>query len=237
MQSADTPRGIIRSSLYEMADPGYAAFMASLLPTVSPARIIGVRIPAIRAYATRLSESEQAVLFLSSLPHTYYEEDLLHAFLIMNMKDLTRQKECADTFLPYIDNWGVCDSFAPRCYSSPAALPYLYAFLSEDGAPYRTRFGLVRLLRLPPAYGFSKESLTNVRALSVSPRAEHHDVRGAIAWYLSAGMVYVFDDICRRLCDGEFPAVIRKLTIRKGIESYRLTGEQKEQLRQLRTLH
>ena len=101
----------IRNELFSKADPGYRAFTAKLTPTVPPESIIGVRVPLLRAFARKLTKEEPETVraFLAVLPHAYYEENGLHAYLLAQMRAFSACVQAVDAFLPYVDNWAVCD--------------------------------------------------------------------------------------------------------------------------------
>ena len=109
---------MITQKLIALADAPYRDFTAGLIPTVDKARIIGVRTPAMRSLAKELlkNESEKAMAFLEELPHYYYEENNLHAFIIAELKDFKQVMKYTERFLPYIDNWATCDTFAPKIF-------------------------------------------------------------------------------------------------------------------------
>ena len=104
----------IRADLLAMQDLSYRDFHARLMPTVSKERIIGVRVPLLRTYAKKLAGMETAALFLRDLPHFYYEENNLHAFLIERIGDYRETVIALDRFLPYVDNWATCDGMRLR---------------------------------------------------------------------------------------------------------------------------
>lgn len=78
----------ITEALFALRDEKYRAFHATLMPGVAWERVIGVRMPALRRYAAALAKTPQAALFLRELPHTYYEENNLHALLLMRERAL-----------------------------------------------------------------------------------------------------------------------------------------------------
>ena len=106
----------LRADLFAMQDPVYRDFQSKLIPTVPKDRVIGVRVPRLRTYAKELVKTELARSFFSQLPHAYYEEDLLHAFLIEQIGDLSQTVAELNRFLPYVDNWAVCDSMSPKIF-------------------------------------------------------------------------------------------------------------------------
>ena len=94
----------IKNELLKMGDPGYKAFHKNLIPNISEERIIGIRTPILRKYAKELFKNGGYSAFLDDLPHFYYEENNLHAFLIEQIKDYDKAIYETEKFLPYIDN-------------------------------------------------------------------------------------------------------------------------------------
>ena len=88
----------IRRCLFDAAEAGYRDFHCRLMPTVDPDRVLGVRMPALRRLAGTLKPEKQE--FLRELPHGYYEENNLHAFLIEQIADFDECIFALDRFLP-----------------------------------------------------------------------------------------------------------------------------------------
>ena len=109
-------KDMIHERLLSLADAEYKAFMTKLLPTVDSQSVIGVRLPLLRALAKELCKSGEANAFMDSLPHRLYEENMLHALLISDIRDYSECVERTDKFLPFVDNWGTCDSMRPKCF-------------------------------------------------------------------------------------------------------------------------
>ncbi|MBR2328603.1 MAG: DNA alkylation repair protein, partial [Clostridia bacterium] len=129
-----------------MRDEKYRDFHKKLVPTVDEARIIGVRIPALRKYAKELS-AEAGIKYLDLLPHHYIEENNLHAFIISGMKDFDEAMRRTEEFLPYIDNWATCDSFMPKVFKKhPDAVYEKVKQWLKSEHTYTVRYGLVTLL-------------------------------------------------------------------------------------------
>ncbi len=106
----------IQKELFELQDEKYREFSSSLMPTVDPERVIGVRTPDLRKLAKKLAKEPDIDVFLRCLPHQYYEEDNLHGFIIEGMKDYETCVQAMDAFLPYIDNWATCDLISPKVF-------------------------------------------------------------------------------------------------------------------------
>ena len=107
--------------LSELSDPTYRDFHAGLIPNISPETILGVRVPALRKLARELRGSAEAQEFMAALPHEYYDENCLHGLLINDIKDFGATVSALDAFLPYVDNWAVCDLISPRSWPRTCA--------------------------------------------------------------------------------------------------------------------
>ncbi len=59
--------------------------------------------------------------FLKDLPHVFYDENILHSLLISEIKDYSECIRQVDVFLPYVDNWAVCDIIAPKVFKEKQA--------------------------------------------------------------------------------------------------------------------
>lgn len=106
----------IRDRLFELADRKYKEFHEKLIPNVNPDFVIGVRTPVLRKLAKEIYADVDIHLFLEELPHTYYEENNLHAFIIEYIKDFDECVSAVEEFLPYVDNWATCDMMSPKVF-------------------------------------------------------------------------------------------------------------------------
>lgn len=221
----------IRQALQARQDETYCTFHARLIPTVDPARIIGVRVPHIRALAKRYAADARIGDFLATLPHRYYEEDMLHGLIIAQLCDYDACIAAVDAFLPYVDNWAVCDSLRPRCFA--AHKERLRADIRRwiaDDAPYTVRFGIEMAMvhflddAFDPAYAETIIALPH----------EHYYVRMMIAWYVATALAKQWDAALPIITTHRLPAWTHRKAIQKAKESYRLTNEQKAILTQYR---
>ena len=135
-------------ALKEMGDAEYAAFSAKIIPEKDPALIIGVRTPGLRAYAKKIRNTPEAEAFMNELPHTYFEEDQLHAFLISGIRDFDTCIGRIQEFLPYISCWATCDQLNSAALKKQPErlLGYAYEWMDSDHT-YTVRFGILTLMR------------------------------------------------------------------------------------------
>ena len=99
----------LRERLFTMQDKQYAAFQAKLTPGVPMESFIGIRVPVLRKFAKEFTKEKECEEFLHQLPHQYYDENMLHGLLISEVKDYEECIRLTDKFLPFVDNWAVCD--------------------------------------------------------------------------------------------------------------------------------
>jgi 3-methyladenine DNA glycosylase AlkD len=214
-----------------MRDEKYRIFQSRLMPTVDKSKIIGVRTPLLRSLAKSLDEKE-AKEFMSKLPHRYYEEDNLHAFLIERIKDFDECVAELDRFLPYVDNWATCDSMTPRILKSD--LPLLLFHIDrwiDSGRCYAMRYGIGLMLKfyLEPDT-FSAEHLS--RAACV--HSEEYYVKMMVAWYFATALAKQFEAVVGYIEKYILDRWTHNKSIQKAVESYRVTNKNKEYLKTLR---
>lgn len=217
---------MIRKRLFELQDVSYADFQAKLMPTVERDRIIGVRTPALRALARELDGTAQAKHFLSELPHRYYEENNLHSFLIARKREFGETLAEVERFLPFVDNWATCDSLAPKAFAKDpdALLPSVWRWLAS-GRVYTVRYAVGCLMRYFLGERFCPEYADAVAAIC----SDEYYIQMMAAWYFATALAKNRDETwgyLRRLD----PTVL-KMTVRKAIESYRISDEDKARLK------
>lgn len=213
-----------------MRDERYLKFQSKLLPTIAEETMIGVRVPQLRAYGRNMSQTEREAL-LSGLPHTYYEENMLHAFLINDICDFDLCMQLLDDFLPYVDNWAVCDGLRPKCLKNhrQALLPSIRKWLRSQH-PYTIRFAIEMLM-----VHYLDEDFDETYPKMVSEiNSNEYYVNMMIAWYFATALSKQYDAVIGYISGGVLSAWVHNKTIQKAIESYRITQEQKAELRVLR---
>ena len=217
--------------LLDMQDLSYRDFSAKLLPTVSRECILGVRVPLLRRYAKELAQTAQAEAFMRELPHKYLEENHLHSFLIGQMRDVNQCYAALDAFLPYVDNWAVCDSLRPRVLAHDRARLFekIQEYLQSEH-PYTVRFGIEMLMLYYLDEHFDPAHL----ALVATVQSGEYYVNMMIAWYFATALAGQWEATLPYLQGRRLPAWVHAKTIQKAVESYRITPEQRAVLRALR---
>ncbi|MBR3779496.1 MAG: DNA alkylation repair protein [Clostridia bacterium] len=221
----------VTERLFTLADEQYRRFQTPLLPSVDPARIIGVRTPILRKLAKELAGTAEAEAFLRDLPHTYYEENNLHAFLVEQIQDYDACIAAIDAFLPYVDNWSTCDGWSPKVLKKypEEVLVKILEWMASD-LPYTVRFGIGMLQRYFLDERFDAAYLDWVAAVD----REEYYVRMMVAWYFATALAKQYEATLPYIEEGRLPHWTHNKTIQKAVESYRVTAEQKAYLKTLK---
>ena len=207
----------VRKKLIEASTERHRDFMRKLLPTVELERILGVKVPVLRKIAKELPKD-----YLDQLPHLYYEEDMLHDFVI-NRLDREEALEAVQNFLPYLDNWAVVDSLDPKSFYGDPSLMGYYLELSEDPRPYAARLGIVLALR-----HIGEDTSGAINRLK-NIRSDHYYVQMALGWFFAEAVLYAPGEVLTLLRESELETGVHKKTIRKINESRRVAQTIKEQ--------
>jgi 3-methyladenine DNA glycosylase AlkD len=222
----------IQARLLSLRDENYRRFQCRLMPTVDPAQVIGVRTPALRTLSREIAKDADATqAFLAVLPHTYYEENNLHAFLLMREKQFDRAVAQIEQFLPHIDNWATCDSLRPPCFATHTEelRPFIDRWLS-DAHPYTVRFGIECLM----CYYLDKHFTPDTMAAVAAVRREEYYANMMVAWYFAAALAKRWDDALPYLQENRRSPWVHSKTIQKACESFRVSEGQKDALRKMR---
>lgn len=215
-----------------MQDLNYRDFHARLMPTIDKKTIIGVRTPMLRKYAKQIKNTPMAAAFLQELPHTYYEENNLHAFLLSEKTDdfasVIREIE---VFLPYINNWATCDTFSPKIFKKYPDQVYRKTLeWLQSSAVYTVRFAVVTLLQFFLDEQFRPEILT---ILSEIHTTEYY-INMAIAWFYSFALIKQYKATIGLFENKTLDKWLHNKSIQKAVESYRIDTETKQYLKSLK---
>lgn len=221
----------IRKELFELQDQKYRDFQSKLIPTVDPDTVIGVRTPELRKYAKKLAKQDDITEFLNDLPHHYFDENQLHAFIVSERKDYEQCINEVCRFLPFVDNWATCDQMSPKVFKKhrQKLLEYIKEWIGS-GETYTIRFAIGMLMEhfleedFDPAY---LELVTDVRT-------EEYYVNMMIAWYFATALAKQYKAVLPFIENHRLDTWTHNKAIQKSVESYRITAEQKEYLKSLK---
>ncbi len=222
----------IQERLFILQDVQYKAFMEKLVPNIPENTVIGVRLPDLRKFAGELVKEGKAEGFLKEVPHKYFEENHLHSFIVDKIsKNFEEAILRTEKFLPYIDNWAICDSFRPKALKEN--MPKLYQNVKkwmQSGEPYTIRFALVLQLNWFLEEYFKPEMLKSILQI----QSEDYYVNMAISWYYSIALVKQYQEVIPLFTSKVLPVWIHNKALQKAIESRQISVEMKKYLRSLK---
>ena len=221
----------ILKTLIALKDDKYKTFTSKLIPNINPDVIIGIRTPQLRDLAKKLKDEKDIDIFLSTLPHKYLEENSLHAYLIEQIKDYDLCVKEINKFLPYIDNWGTCDTLRPKCFkkNTDKLFNEIKKWIKSNHT-YTIRFAIGMLMTYYLDNNFNQEHLDMV----ASVKSDEYYIKMMIAWYFATALAKQYDSAIVYLENNKLEQWTHNKTIQKAVESFRITQEQKEYLKSLR---
>ena len=212
----------IRETLFRLKDAAYREFQMNLIPTVKPETVIGVRTPELRKVAREIVRREDLSEFLEDLPHPFFDENQLHAFVLSEMKDYDTCITALERFLPYVDNWATCDQMSPKVFRKHKRdlLEHIKIWISS-GKCYSVRFGIGMLMEHFLDSDFDSE----YPELVASVQSDEYYVKMMIAWYFATALAKQYDAVLPYLERKRLDAWTHNKTIRKALESCRIDPE------------
>lgn len=221
----------VAHKLFAQRDTTYAAFQSKLMPTVAPALVIGVRMPQVRALAKTLERAGKADAYMHTLPHTYYDENMLHAVLLSHCTNFAECITLLDEFLPYVDNWAVCDALSPQVFATHtnALMPHIARWLTTT-AVYTQRFALKMLM----THYLDEHFCTDYLDIPAHIHTNEYYVAMMIAWFYATALAKQWKATIAFLRKNTLDNFVQNKTIQKACESRRLSAEQKAYVRTLR---
>ena len=217
--------------LIAVKDDAYRDFQVKLVPNIPPETVIGVRTPEMRRIAKELFHGAERDAFLGSLPHRYYEENLIHFFVIAMIRDFDACVRAVEGFLPYVDCWPVSDQATPAVFrkNHEKLLPYIRKWIASDHV-YTARFGIRMLMNEFLGKDFREEYL----ALAASGAGDDYYRNMMVAWYFATALAKQYDAAVRYLEERRLDGWVHQKAIQKAVESRRVSEEHKEYLKSLR---
>ncbi len=221
----------IKDELFKLQDKKYGEFQVKLIPTADPNSFIGVRTPDLRNLAKKLVKENKYTDFLKELPHKYFDENQLHAFIISEMKDYDECITYINDFLPYIDNWATCDQMSPKIFKKhkDKLIEQINIWLKSKET-YTIRFGIGMLMQ----YFLDDEFKPSYLKMVSSIKSKEYYVNMMIAWYFATALAKQYEATIPYIENNKLDNWTHNKTIQKAIESYRITQEQKEYLKTLK---
>ena len=221
----------IKKDLFQLQDQGYRDFQSKLIPTVAKESIIGVRTPALRKYARQLVKREDISVFLQDLPHEYFDENQLHAFIISEIKDYAVCMKRVNAFLPLVDNWATCDQLSPRIFKKHRRdlIDQVRLWLSSDRV-FTIRFAIGMLMQ----HFLDEDFDLAYPEMVAGVRSEEYYINMMIAWYFATALAKQYEAVLPYIEKEKLDVWTHNKAIQKAVESYRIRPEQKEYLKGLK---
>ena len=220
----------IQNYLLSQKDQKYRDFTLPLIPNIDEKTFIGVRLPILKKYAKELKIKDREE-FMRSLPHQYHEENILHAFILSNIKDYDEFISDVDSFLPFVTNWSVCDTICNKhLYKHlDKLIDEVYVWLKSKEI-YRVRYAVKCLMNFYLGDEFKDEYIQKVAEVKL----DDYYVKMMIAWYLATGLAKNYDSFIKAIEEHRFDITIHNKAIQKAVESYRVSEEHKKYLKTLK---
>lgn len=221
----------IRKELLKLQDKKYRDFQSKLIPNIDADSVIGVRTPELRKLAKSLEGEKDIQIFLKDLPHSYFDENQLHAFLISGIKDYDVCVKEVQNFLPYVDNWATCDQMSPKVFKKHRdRLQEVIKQWIASSETYTVRFGIGMLME----HFLDEDFDLSYADMVAEIRSEEYYVNMMIAWYFATALAKQYDSIVPYIENKRLDIWTHNKAIQKAVESYRITDDQKAFLKSLK---
>lgn len=221
----------IREELHKHQDLKYRDLQIKILPSVKSEAIIGVRTPELRSYAKELAKRDDIHEFLKDLPHKYFDEDQLHAFILSGMKDYEKCIAETEAFLPYVNNWATTDQMSPKVFKRHRTelLKHVNKWIKSKKT-YTIRFGIGMLME----HFLDEDFDIKYPEIVAKIRSDEYYVNMMIAWYFATALAKQYDAVLPFIENKKLDTWTHNKAIQKSVESYRITPEQKTYLKTLK---
>ena len=218
----------IKNELIKNVDKKYKGFQKPLIPSIDSSIMLGVRTPVLKKLAKVIEKEGLAKEFFNKLPHKYFEENQLHAFIISNIKDYDTCIKETNKFLPYVDNWATCDQLTPKVFKKHKTdlLKEINKWLKSKHT-YKVRFAIKMLMSHFLDEDFDKKYLSTVASI----KSKEYYINMMRAWYFSTALAKQYDDTINYIEDKKLDTFTHNATIKKALESFRVSGPHKKYLR------
>ncbi len=221
----------IKSRLKKLQDIKYREFNIKLIPGIDNMKMLGVRVPELRKIAREIKKSDYCGDFLKELPHEYFEENGLHGIIISQINDFNECIAELNRFLPYIDNWATCDIISPKALAKnkPELIKHILSWTGSKHT-YTVRFGIGMLMSFFLDEDFEKEQLIMVAEI----KSDEYYVKMMQAWYFATALSKQYGEAVKLIENNLLSNEVKKKTIQKAVESYRISAKKKDYLKKFR---
>ena len=223
----------IRQTLESFSEEKLKAFNAKLSPSVDINCILGIKIPVLRKLSKTLTNAEKQK-FLTSLPHKYLEENILHSIIISEIKDVNELFKSLDDFLPFILSWADCDVIKPIILKNVHNEDIHNKLLEYacDKREFVCRFGIVALMTYYTKDNFCEDDINIIKNI----KSDYYYVNMAISWYFSELLVWHYDIVIPLFEKKELDLWIHNKSLQKALESFRISECEKQYIRSLKMI-
>ncbi|MDK8180086.1 DNA alkylation repair protein [Paenibacillus sp. UMB4589-SE434] len=221
----------LKEQLLELAEPGYQAFSAALIPNIN--NVLGVRLPELRKIAKKMATGNWTGNFIENQAE-WFEEVMVHGMIIGYLKaDIDEVLYHIAAFIPSIDNWSVCDSFCAGLKVTQKHKEHVWDFLQpyfESTNEYDLRFAVVMLLN----YYVDDIYLDAVLKKLDGIKHEAYYVKMAVAWAISICFIKMPEPTMTYLKSNSLDNDTFNKALQKITESFRVDQETKRIIRSMK---
>ena len=223
----------LQRKLYDLQDLKYREMQIKIIPTINPESIIGVRTPELKTMAKEILKAGDYKDYLEELPHEFFEENQLQAFIISGMKDYDECMEELERFLPYVDNWATCDQMSPKIFKKykEELLERIKEWINSEKT-YTVRFGVGMLME----HFLDDDYDPKYPEMVAGVRSEEYYVNMMIAWYFATALAKQYESVLPFIEENRLDDWTHNKAIQKSVESRRISEEQKVYLKSLKVL-
>ena len=210
--------------LKALAEPSRRTSIVYHTPKASEENVLGVEIQSVRSIAAELCGTPEAQEFLRELPHTYYEEYLLHAFLIDKCEDFDTVIREVELLLPHLDSWALIDLLSPRIFleAKDRLLPFIDKWMASD-KPLVIGYGVLMLMRHYLDDDSKAEYVERVEGVG-----ENDLYAGMmISWYMATSIAKQYFVTVNYPEDKKLISWARKAAITRALDIRRISKEKK----------
>ncbi len=215
--------------LYTLEDIKYRDFNKKI---ILKDNIIGIRTDKLK-YIARLISKNDYNKFIALNKHKLYEENLLHGLLLGYIKlDFNELIPLIDKFLPFIDNWAICDLTVSNLKifknNKELGLKEIKKYLKNSNT-WINRFGYVLLLNY-----YVEDKYIDFIFKSINNYKDEYYVKMAISWLISICYIKYKDKTLEFLKNNKLDKFTYNKSIQKIIESSRVSIDEKNMLRTMK---